>query len=163
LRISGLRDPVDGGDEAFPSRSLLREHLSARGVDPVITAPALPRLFDPSTCNPAPFFEAIEQGIERRDAKTDGAFGALLDHLADLIPVPRAVLDERQNQQLRAALFQFAIQDVVDILHSNILLRSTWGVKGQGTRRKGTRRKGKGKREKGKGKREATPQPLRRR
>ena len=56
--------------------SLLREHLSTRCGDPVITAPALPWLFDPAPCNPTPFFEPIEEGIERRDAKPDSAFGA---------------------------------------------------------------------------------------
>ena len=38
--------------------------------------------------------------------------------------VPRLILDERQNQQLRAALLQLAIEDArFDILHSDILAK----------------------------------------
>jgi hypothetical protein len=39
--------------------------------------------------------------------------------------VPRAMLDEGEDDELRAALFQLAVEDpIVDMLHSNILLKS---------------------------------------
>src|SRR5262245_35389351 len=95
--MAGLRDAVDGGDEPTPAAALLREHASSLSCETVITAPALTFLLDPLTDDPSAALEAVEQWIERRDLETDGAVGALLDHLADLVAVSRPRLEQRQN------------------------------------------------------------------
>jgi hypothetical protein len=69
LRISGLHDSIDGADEPFPSRSLLREHLPSGGRDAVVAATALAGFLDPAPGDPASLLEAIEQRIQRRDAE----------------------------------------------------------------------------------------------
>jgi hypothetical protein len=48
----------------------------------------------------------------------------LFDDLAHFVAVTGPELDERQDQQLRAALFELAVQDArMHMLHSYILLK----------------------------------------
>ena len=50
---------------------------------------------------------------------------AQLDELSDLITVPRAVFDQRKNEQLSTPFLQFAIENVpTNIRHSHILFSS---------------------------------------
>ena len=121
--MANLDDPIDCGDEPFPALPLIREHLPSGPGDPVITTPALPGLFDPPPLNPAALLQPVQQRVEGRHCEADGALGLLLDHLAHLVAVTGALVDQRQDHELGAALFELAVQNPgVDILHSKILL-----------------------------------------
>lgn len=61
--------------------------------------------------------EAVEQRVERRDVEFEQAVGALLDQLADLVAVPGAVLDQRQHQELGAALLHVRGYNRVDTIN----------------------------------------------
>ena len=90
----------------------------------VVPAAALAGFFDPASVDPAALLQAVQQRIERCDAEFHRAGGAVLDQLADVVPVAGLVLDERKDHQLRAAFFQLRI------LHHNILYRSIWTLRG---------------------------------
>jgi hypothetical protein len=91
--------------ECGPRLSLLREHASAFSGDLVETATPLGGLFDPGALDPFTFLEAIQQGIERIDVKRKLAAGPRVDQLAQFVPVSRPRVEQRQNEQLRGALF----------------------------------------------------------
>jgi len=77
-------DAVDRLREVVPRRSLPHKHSAAAGRQTVIAPPALSGLLNPSSFDPAAFFEAIERGIERGDVKRDGAVGLFFDLFADV-------------------------------------------------------------------------------
>src|SRR5262249_47802392 len=124
---SGIFDscnPVDRANELAPGAALRGEDGGARRRETVVASPALAGLFDPPPLNPAAFLEAVEERIERGDAKRDDAARADLDQLAQVVAMPRLVLDERQDQQLGAALLQLAVEDPrFHILHSDIFAK----------------------------------------
>src|SRR5262245_58331120 len=93
-------DTVDRGDEVLPPAALGREDLAPRGRQPVVAAAPLAGLLDPLAPDPAALLEPVQQRIEGRNAEAQRAAGAVLDQLADLVAMPRAGLDERQDQQL---------------------------------------------------------------
>src|SRR6186997_1046145 len=107
--ISGLdaRDQVDRAHERRPTAALDGKHFAALRGQAVEPAAALAGTFGPASFNPAALLETVEEGIERRHGELERATGALLDQLADVVAVPRAVLDQRQNQQLGAAFLEF--------------------------------------------------------
>src|SRR5690242_677873 len=127
-RISGVqsgmlpsRDEAHGLDEAVPGLLLLREHTSAGGGQPVEPSPALPRLLHPGPLDPAALFEAVEQGIEGVDVEDEPPVRARFDQLAQLIPMARPVVEQREQQQFCRSLLQLAIQaGLVDICHRQI-------------------------------------------
>src|SRR5207247_9776045 len=99
---------------------------------PVVTPSALARLFDPSALNPPAFLEAIQERVERRDAEGEDAAGPRFDQLAELVAMARLRLDEREDQQFRAAFLELAIvHRSLHMSHCNILLCATRRVKGQ--------------------------------
>ena len=105
------RDAIDRVDELQPGAALyLQRLLSLRG-ETVITAPSLPSLFHPMAFNEPAFFQAIEQRIEGSHIEFEGAFRAILNQLAELVPVPGPVLDQGQDKQLGTALLQLPIED----------------------------------------------------
>src|SRR5215831_5356812 len=115
------RDAIHRLDEGPPDAALLPENSPAGGRDPVIAAPPLPGLLHPAALHEAARFETIQQGVERRDVERERAAGALLDQLADLVPVTPALLDQRQDQQPGAPLLELAVQRAqLHILKCNI-------------------------------------------
>src|SRR5439155_10541374 len=121
---SGMRDSryaSDGLDETTPVRPLGGENFGTSTGEAIITAPPLPRFFNPATPDPAPLFQAVKQRIERRDVEMENAARAQLNQLTDLITMSRPVFDQGKNEQLGAALLQFTIEDVrTNIRHSHI-------------------------------------------
>src|SRR4029077_16217113 len=102
---SGILDSGDSTDcfhELEPSIALAGQHLFASRGEAIITPPALPCLFPPGAANPPPFFEPVEQGIKRSDIKPKSSPRAQLDQLPNVVAVPRPILDQRKNEQLRA-------------------------------------------------------------
>src|SRR5262245_42603042 len=107
--------------ERLPVIALPGEHAPAFGGEAVEAAAPLAGLLGPPALQPAALLEPVEQGIERRDVELEAAAGALLDQLADLVAVAGARLDHRQDDQLRGALFQLAIEHpAVNSSHSYI-------------------------------------------
>ena len=91
-RGDGLRldpgDAVDRWGEHLPAAALDGKHFTALRRQPIKPASPLARAFCPAAFNPATLFEAVEQGIERRDRELQRAAGTLLDELADVVAVP---------------------------------------------------------------------------
>jgi hypothetical protein len=121
--MARLRDAVDRGDEALPALALSGQHLPSGGGEPVVAPAALALLLHPSAGDPAAALQAIEQRIEGSDLEDEVAVGSLLDHLAQLVAVARASLEQSEDDQLGAALLELAVEDAIgDGLHSHILL-----------------------------------------
>src|SRR6187549_286928 len=116
--------PRDAGDrlhEVPPVVALRREHLPSLPGEPVETPPAGARLLDPPALEPAALLEAVEERVEGSDVEAEAALGAVLDELADLVPVARARLEEGEDEQLRRALLELAVEHASqDIRHSHI-------------------------------------------
>src|SRR5579862_2855728 len=124
-------DAVDGFDELAPGGALRVEHLRALGRQAVVAAPALARLLDPASLNPAALLEAIEQRIERGDAEAQEAARADFDQLAEVVSLAWLIGDEREDQQLGAPLFQLAIEHRgLHMWHSYILMPHSINHKG---------------------------------
>src|SRR5262245_56272193 len=96
-------DAAGGVGERAPRAALALEDLRARRRDLVVATPALPRLLDPAPLNPSALLEAIEQRIERGDAKLQHTVRPRFDQLAQVVAVTRLIFEEREDQQLRAA------------------------------------------------------------
>jgi hypothetical protein len=64
----------------------------------------------PSAPNPAASFEAIPHVVERRNVKLDCAARVLLDEASDFVAVTRAAVEQGEDEQFRASLFQFAAE-----------------------------------------------------
>src|SRR6185437_882471 len=104
---SGILDSGDSTDcfhELEPSIALAGQHLFAGWGETIITPSSLPGLLHPAPPNPAPFFEPVKQGVKRSDIKPERTARAQLDQLTNVVAVPRPILDQRKNEQLRAPL-----------------------------------------------------------
>src|SRR5688572_13577054 len=101
-------DLADGADEGVPAAALLGQRLLAFACDLVDAAAPFARLFRPAPLNPAALLQLVEQRIQGRGVKRDRATGSLLDQRGDVIAVPRAHFDERQDEKFSAALFELA-------------------------------------------------------
>src|SRR5213078_4368426 len=113
LRQSGILNSGDSTDcfhELEPPVALAGEHLFAGRGEAIITPPPLPGFFHPAAANPSSFLEPVEQGIKRSDIKPQRTARAQLDQLTNVVSMPRPILDQRKNEQFRAALLQFTIQ-----------------------------------------------------
>src|SRR4029079_4432541 len=105
---SGIFDSSDAADrldELAPGVALGLEHLGAGRGEPVVAAPALAGLLDPAALDPAALLEAVEERIQMSDTEAEAAARPGFDQLAQVVSVPRLILDERQDQQLGAAFF----------------------------------------------------------
>src|SRR5262249_19953515 len=79
--------------------------------------------------DPASLLKPVEQRIERGDVETQRPARTGLDQFGNLVAVPLPDLNEREDQQLGAALLQFAVENSsVYICHSHILCRLIYGV-----------------------------------
>src|SRR3982751_6388312 len=133
----GPRDQLNRLDELAPVITLRGEHLAAFCRQPIKAPAALAGLLDPPSRDPAALLEPIEQRVERGHFELQPPAGSLLDQLADLVAMARASLDERQDQQLGAALLHLAIEHPRYMLHSDILHNGTAAGKA-GSIHKGT-------------------------
>src|SRR5262249_76098 len=106
-------DAADGRDERLPARALLGEDLAPGrgpgGGEAVVAAAPLTGLLDPGPGQPAAALQAVEQRVQRGDGVRDDAVRAALDELPDLVPVAPPVLEEREDEQLAAALLELGI------------------------------------------------------
>ena len=94
----------------MPVGPLALENVFPFGCQPIVTTAPLAGFLDPPSGNQSPPFQAVEHGVERGDVEFEQAVRTVFDELADLIPMTSAVLDERKDQQLRAAFFQFPVK-----------------------------------------------------
>src|SRR5215204_2142756 len=117
------RDSGDRFDELAPVIALCGQHAPAVGRDAVEAPPALARFLHPPARDPAALLEAIEQRIQGCDLEVQPAVRALVDQLADLVAVAGAGFDQREDEQLGAALLQLALEHRAYRLHSDILYR----------------------------------------
>src|SRR5512146_3506449 len=101
---------LHGSDKLQPCVALLCKHLAAGGGELVIAAAALPALLHPAALDPAALLQPVKQRIKRGDVETNGPAGLVLNELADLIAVARPRLQQGEDQQLGATLFQFAMK-----------------------------------------------------
>src|SRR5215469_1222267 len=103
-------------DERVPAASLGgQDFLPWRGKA-VVAAPPLSCLFHPSALNPAALLQAIEQRVERGHVKAQRASRAPFNQFTDLVAVPRPSLQQRENQELGAALLQLPVENArIDI------------------------------------------------
>src|SRR5262245_4044359 len=125
----GSGDAADRGHEGLPRASLRLQHFLPFGRQFVIAPPPLPALLHPLPLDPAPLLKPVEQLIERGDVETQRPSRTRLDQFGNVVAVPWPDLDEREDQQLGAALLQFAVENSsVYICHSHILCRLIYGV-----------------------------------
>src|SRR5688572_29644510 len=101
-------DLADGADERVPAAAVLGERLLSCRGDPVDAAAPLARLLRPAALNPAALLQLVEQRIERGGVKRDCAARSLLDQGGDVVAVPRAHFDERQDEEFGAPLLELA-------------------------------------------------------
>src|SRR5687767_831456 len=92
--------------EGFPSTPLLGQHFAPVAGEFVHAPPPLAGLLGPAPLDPSALFELIEERIERRGVEGHRSARSLLDQLGDVVAVPRTDLDERQDEELGAPLFQ---------------------------------------------------------
>src|ERR1044072_6117021 len=115
---------ADRQHEFAPGVALRGEDVGADGREAVVAPAALSRLLNPAAENPAALLESIQQRVERRDAKFQQAARSHLDQLAQVVAVPRLILEQRQDEELGAPLLELAIEHaVLDVLLSDILCK----------------------------------------
>jgi hypothetical protein len=93
-------------DERIPPRSPLSERPASGRRDAVVPPPPLAGFLDPPSANQVPAFHPIEHRIERRGVKRQHTAGPDFDQLGDLVAVTGAVLEQRQDEHLRAAFLE---------------------------------------------------------
>ena len=103
---------VEGIDEVLPDVPLARQRLPASGRQPVVAAPALPWFFDPAAVDEVLLLHAVEGGIERGGVKGDLPPGSLVDQAGEVVTVPVPLLEQREDQQFRAATFELALKPI---------------------------------------------------
>src|SRR5687767_8930391 len=103
-------DAIERLREALPDRSLAHKHAATPRRQPVISPPPLPGLLHPTAFDQAFRFESIERWVERGDMKHDRAVGSLVDLLADVVAVPLAFIEQREDEQFRTAALQLPLQ-----------------------------------------------------
>src|SRR5208337_3262979 len=109
---SGMRDSGD-------AMKRLKEHapfcaqrghlLFALGRQVVVAALAPALGFFPLPLHPTAFFHSIEQRIERGQIELEDAARLLRDTLGDFVTVQGLLVEQRQDGQLAAAAFDFAL------------------------------------------------------
>src|SRR5579863_2317342 len=102
----GTQDPVDGGHEAFPLCSLLRELLAARRRQRIEPRLAVRRRGPPSGGDPAAILQALQRGIQCAMLNEQLSPGCLLDGARDALSVLRSEDERPQDQQVESALQQ---------------------------------------------------------
>jgi hypothetical protein len=111
--MTGPRDAIDGEHELGPEAALAGKRFPAGGGEPVVAAAPFAGALDPAAADQAAILEPAEDGVERSDPEGQAAVGATLDALADVVAVPGAVLEQGEDEQLRAAFLQLAAEHAV--------------------------------------------------
>src|SRR5688572_6735168 len=128
---SGIVDPRDQthrAHERLPGAPLPVEHAPALGGERIEAPPALAGLLHPPAAQPATLLQPVEQRIERRHVELELSVRPRLDQLADLIAMPLARVEDRENDQLRRAFLQLAVEHpFVDISHSHTCYSQSCG------------------------------------
>src|SRR5918993_4417529 len=122
------RDQPHRVDERVPRRTMRRQHLATGCGQRVIAPASLAGALHPSPLDPAAVLESIQQRVERGRLEPDLPVRALVDQLADLIAVTGAVLQQREDEQFGAALFELAVEARRYVLHNNILHNNSTGA-----------------------------------
>src|SRR4030095_6877825 len=104
--------PAQGLDEPNPGRSLTREGLSSVTRQTVIAPAALAGALNPAAFDQTAILEPVERWIEGRGIERDGAAGSDVGQPRDFVPVPVALIEQRQNQKFRAAPFELPRQRI---------------------------------------------------
>src|SRR3954469_25967349 len=113
--VSGRGDPGDAvqrGVEALPHAALARERLPAGARQLVVAAAALPGPLDPAPFDQPAVLEAVQRRVERGDVEADGPLGTAGNQLADLVAMPLALFEQREDQELGAPPLQFVLEFV---------------------------------------------------
>src|SRR3954462_10291551 len=103
-------DAADERDEVLPTLLLRTQRISPSRRQAVVAASALLCLLHPPANDPPVFFEPVEQRLQGGDMKSQRPAGSDLDQFGDVVPVSRLILQQRQDQQLRAALFPLRLR-----------------------------------------------------
>src|SRR5262245_31427223 len=96
--------------ECRPGLSLLRQDAPPFGRQLVETAAPFVRLLDPRPFDPAALLEAVEQRIQGIDVELQGAARPRLDQLAQVVAMPGARIEQRQNEQLCGSALELAVK-----------------------------------------------------
>src|SRR4030095_13134450 len=86
--------------------ALYRQRFPSFVGDAIAAAAALPRPLHPAAPHQLTRLEAIERRVERGQREPERALAAALEPAGDLIPMQRFVLDQRQDDQIGAALLR---------------------------------------------------------
>src|SRR5687767_10967297 len=122
-------DTAHGLHERRPRFPLLGKYPAPFSRHLVEPAAPLAGLFDPGALEPSALLEAIEQRIERIDVERQLAVGPCVDQLTQLVAVPGPRVEQRQDEQLRGASLQLAIEcTCVNTCHRQILCRQAFQV-----------------------------------
>src|SRR5688572_26626173 len=98
---------LDEGGKGLP---LLRQDALALGRQLVEPAAAFVGLLDPGALDPFALFEAVEQGVEGVDVELQLAARPALDQFAQVVAVPRARVEQREDEQLRRSPLQLPVE-----------------------------------------------------
>src|SRR5690349_5269625 len=109
LRMFACHDAADGVHEIGPAASLFGQHFPPLGRDPVEAPLPLRLAVAPLPRDPAALLEPVEQRIERGRLELAAAVRSRVDQLADLVAMPRPLVHEGQDEELRAAFLELAI------------------------------------------------------
>src|SRR4051794_26337072 len=96
--------PRDAGHrrhELAPALALGGQDVATGGGYAIEAAAPLARLLHPPPRDPAALLHAVEEGIERCDVEGEDAARAGRDELAEIVAVPRLMLQQRQDEELR--------------------------------------------------------------
>src|SRR5580658_5428749 len=108
--MAGPHNPVDRGHKLLPGIALGCEEFAPGWRQPVAASAALAVFLQPAAGDEAAVLQAEQDGVQRPDAEADLAAGTFFNQLADIVPMARAAFEQRENQQLGAALVQVAIE-----------------------------------------------------
>src|SRR5687767_13221081 len=97
------RHTIDGGEELLPAATLAGENLLAFRGDAIVPAPPLAGLFNPSSGDESTLLEPEQQRIQRGGVEREHALRSRGDQLAQVVAVPRLLLEQREDEHLRAA------------------------------------------------------------
>src|SRR5437660_3982497 len=109
--MAEARDAIERDEKRLPHAALAREHLAASRRQSIVPAAPLARPLHPAAFDEAVVFKTVEGRIERRDVEGDRARRPRVDQAADLVAVARALVEEREDQELGAAAFQLAFEE----------------------------------------------------
>src|SRR5207248_7111141 len=107
--MAELRDPVERGEKHLPAAPLRLERAASVGGEAVEAAAARAGALHPAAVNQAAPLQAVERRVERGDMEGERAVRAALDQLGELVAVAVALLEQREDEGLGAALAQLGV------------------------------------------------------